>query len=370
MTLAAFDEAGSMAALADPSTPQEVLKYFLTEGSRRSQLLSAVFNNPSAPEESVARIAENATGEVINALLSTPRLMESTAILAPLLHNPNLSAEQHAVVDRKLPQPPPVIVKASTTPGPKFVEDPVLKGILLELSLIPPVKGTKPVPLSLAGMPEFAPKALDAYKADYESITDTELLEWLKEHEAELEAEQRDEKPFTLLGGVDELGGEDPAEITAEALQAAKGNSTSEDERVSTLQKLARLNVAERIKVAMLGTKEERGILIRDGSKLVSSAVLTSPKVSEQEIEAFANMKNVRENVLRDIGRNHRFKKNYVVVKNLCANPRTPLDVSLSLIKNLIGPDLKTLSMNKNVPETLRKMAQKLFNVRTNPGRG
>ena len=98
--------------------------------------------------------------------------------------------------------------------------------------------------------------------------------------------------------------------------------------------------------------------------------MLTSPKVSEQEIEAFANMKNVRENVLRDIGRNHRFKKNYVVVKNLCANPRTPLDVSLSLIKNLIGPDLKTLSMNKNVPETLRKMAQKLFNVRTNPGRG
>jgi len=242
--------------------------------------------------------------------------MESTAILAPLLHNPNLSAEQHAVVDRKLSQ-----------------------------------LGAR-------------------NRGAFESITDTELLEWLKEHEAELEAEQRDEKPFTLLGGVDELGGEDPAEITAEALQAAKGNSTSEDERVSTLQKLARLNVAERIKVAMLGTKEERGILIRDGSKLVSSAVLTSPKVSEQEIEAFANMKNVRENVLRDIGRNHRFKKNYVVVKNLCANPRTPLDVSLSLIKNLIGPDLKTLSMNKNVPETLRKMAQKLFNVRTNPGRG
>ena len=134
------------------------------------------------------------------------------------------------------------------------------------------------------------------------------------------------------------------------------------------MQKLARLNVAERIKLAMMGTKEERGILIRDGSKLVSSAVLASPKVSEQEIESFANMKNVRENVLRDIARNPRFKKNYVVKKNLAGNPRTPLDLSLGLIKGLLAPDLKTLSMNKNVPETLRTMAKKLFEIRMSPG--
>jgi hypothetical protein len=60
--------------------------------------------------------------------------------------------------------------------------------------------------------------------------------------------------------------------------------------------------------------------------------------------------------------------KNYVVVRNLCNNPRTPLDLSLTMMKNLMGPDLKILSMNKNVPETLRKMAQKLFKMRTSPG--
>jgi hypothetical protein len=82
-------------------------------------------------------------------------------------------------------------------------------------------------------------------------------------------------------------------------------------------------------------------------------------------------MKNVRENVLRDIARNPRFKKNYVVKKSLCGNPRTPLDLSLGLIKALLAPDLKTLSMNKNVPETLRTMANKLFQIRMSPsGRG
>ena len=166
-----------------------------------------------------------------------------------------------------------------------------------------------------------------------------------------------------LLGGMDELGEEEVAVITPEAIEAAKGKG--DEVRLSTMQKLAKMNVGERIKIAMLGSKEERSILIRDGSKLVSSAVLASPKVSEQEVETFASMKNVRENVLRDIARSHKFMKSYVIVKNLCNNPRTPLDLSLALLKNLMPPDLKTLSMNKNVPETLRKMGLKLFKVRT-----
>jgi hypothetical protein len=124
------------------------------------------------------------------------------------------------------------------------------------------------------------------------------------------------------------------------------------------------LKVGERIKLAMLGSKEERNILVRDSSKLVSSAVLASPKVSEAEIEGFANMKNVREHVLRGIARNPKFKKSNVVVRNLCNNPRTPLDLSLGLMKKLMTPDIKILSINKNVPETLRKMASRMYDMR------
>jgi hypothetical protein len=204
--------------------------------------------------------------------------------------------------------------------------------------------------------------------AEVGTVTDTHVLDWLKEHASELEAEEKEAKPFALMGGVDETSEEESAEITPEALAAAKGKGAAQDERVSVLQKLARMKVSERIKVAMIGSREERNILIRDSSKLVSSAVLASPKVSDQEVESFANMKNVRENVLRDIARSHKFMKNYVVVRNLCGNPRTPLDLSLGLMKNLLAPDLRTLSMNKNVPETLRKMALKLFKTRTSPG--
>jgi len=138
-------------------------------------------------------------------------------------------------------------------------------------------------------------------------------------------------------------------------------------ERVSVLQKIARLTVGQRVQLAMRGSKEERSILIRDGSKLVSAAVLVSPKVSEAEIENFAALKNVQEQVLRDIARNPKYKKNYPVIRNLANNPRTPLDLSLGLMNHLMVMDLKTLSMNKNVPETLRKIALKRFKEKSAP---
>ena len=312
MTLTGFDDVGSAEAAADPNTPPEVLNYFLAPSNRRPRLLLPLFNNPSVSEETLATIAETATGEITSILLASERVMRSKIVLRPLLNNPNLTSEEHVQIASQLTQ-----------------------------------------------------LGVDVAK-EFGTITDHAVLEWLKEHFAELEAEEREAKPFALMGGMDELGGDEATAVTAESIAAAKGQSRGkeDDERLSTLQRLAKMNVAERIKVGMLGTKEERSILIRDGSKLVSSAVLASPKLSEQEVEAFANMKNVRENVLRDIARSHRFMKNYVVVKNLCNNPRTPLDLSLGLMKNLMGPDLKVLSMNKNVPETLRKMATRLFQTR------
>ena len=157
------------------------------------------------------------------------------------------------------------------------------------------------------------------------------------------------------------------AEPATAAPATAAAPAKEEVVRLSTLQKINNLNVANRVKLAFLGNKEERMILIRDGSKVVSGAVLASPKISDQEVETIAGMKNVQESVLRDLARNRRFVKKYSVVRNLVNNPRTPLDLSLTFMKNLLPVDLKGLSMNKNVPETLRKMALRSFKEKTAP---
>ena len=150
-------------------------------------------------------------------------------------------------------------------------------------------------------------------------------------------------------------------EAAKPAAAALKKPAQGATDRDSALQKISKLGIQGRITLAMRGTKEERAILIRDSTKLVCIAVLDSPKVSDGEVEKFALQKNVLEAVLRGIPMRRKFAKNYVIMRNLVFNPRTPLDLSLSLMKNLLVHDLKNLSGNKEVSETVRKLALRMF---------
>jgi len=137
------------------------------------------------------------------------------------------------------------------------------------------------------------------------------------------------------------------------------------ERRDSTLQKIAKLDIKGRIALAVRGGKEERSILIRDGTKLVALAVLDSPKVTDGEVEGYALQKNVLEAVLRQIPLKRKFAKNYNIMRNLVFNPRTPLDLSLGLMKGLMAHDLKNLAGNKEVAETIRKLALRMFKQKT-----
>lgn len=129
--------------------------------------------------------------------------------------------------------------------------------------------------------------------------------------------------------------------------------------RVSTIQRLATMSVTERVKAAMLGTRDERAILIRDTNKLVAAAVLSSPKLSQSEVEAFAKMATVSDEVLRLIGTNRTWTKQYAVLAAVVRNPKTPIAVSLNLVSRLNERDIKMLSMDRNVPEPVRVAARK-----------
>ena len=141
----------------------------------------------------------------------------------------------------------------------------------------------------------------------------------------------------------------------------AKGASPISQARGSALQRISKLDVKGRIQLAMKGSKEERALLVRDGTKIVALAVLDSPKISDSEVEKFAGQKNVLEAVLRAIPLKRRYMKQYNVVRNLVFNPRTPIDVSLGLMKNIQVADLKNLSGNKEVSDTVRKLALRMF---------
>jgi hypothetical protein len=135
--------------------------------------------------------------------------------------------------------------------------------------------------------------------------------------------------------------------------------SAPTDERESTIQVLAKMGFTQRLKAAVKGTREMRAILVRDPNKLIAASVLSSPKLTEQEVESFSRMANVSEDVLRIIGTNRSWTKNYGVVVGLTKNPKTPLAMSMNLMARLNDRDLTMLSIDRNVPEPLRVAARK-----------
>ena len=145
--------------------------------------------------------------------------------------------------------------------------------------------------------------------------------------------------------------------VLAEAVAEAEPDAAR---RQTLLQRLAKMTVAQRVQFAIKGGSEARRTLIRDSNKVVQRAVLQSPRLTDQEVEAFAAMTSLTDEILRLIANNRNFRKNYTVVRNLLNNPKTPLDVTLHILPMINQIDLKRLCTNKNVPETLRTTAVKL----------
>jgi hypothetical protein len=336
MTLAGWDEASSIAACRDPNTPRQVLDYFVSPDNRRPKLVPALLDNPTVTEAALMEMAQTASRELVDMMLASARVQKSPHVLHSLGTNVHLTPEEGAQ----------------------------LKAALAAL-------GEQEQTMKLPA---------------YEEVGEEGKTQYELEHAAEIAAEEG--KAFELVGGTlhdeDSLAAAAALQIAPEAIApapAAAGTEPAADdkmlkmrqtdadfrERLSPLQKISRLTVGQRVQLAMRGNKEERFILIRDGSKVVSSAVLQSPKLSDAEVETFAGMKNVQESVMRDIARTKKFMKNYAVIRCLVNNPRCPLDLSLGLMNHLLVNDMKALSMNKNVADTLRKLALKKYKEKSAP---
>ena len=188
-------------------------------------------------------------------------------------------------------------------------------------------------------------------------LSESPALAAALEHSTSITAEQRN-----LLREIHGPSTPQDEAALAEVVAAAEPEPAK---RQSLLQQISKMNVAARVQFAIKGGTEARRTLIRDVSKVVQRAVLQSPRLTDQEVESFASMSTLTDEILRLIANNRNFRKNYAVVRNLLNNPKTPIDISLHLLPALNAQDLKRLGMNKNVPETLRSSALKLQRTRT-----
>jgi pyruvate/2-oxoglutarate dehydrogenase complex dihydrolipoamide acyltransferase (E2) component len=351
LTLAGWDEAASRAAAGNANTAKEVLDYLVSPKNLRPALLPALLGNSAVSEASLLEIALSAGRDAVEMMLKSDRVNGSIPILNALLSNPNLSGIQSESIRNKIepPAPPPEVEAPAADSGPAE-------------------KTASPEEVLPTSSADEAPEG--------EDVLDEGVLAYFTEHANEIAAEAG--HAYQPIGGIhEEFSHPEPAAAGQTATATASSNSAAgaaakkapikktnlspQESRGSALQKIAKLDIKGRIQLAMKGSKEERSLLIRDGTKIVALAVLESPKISDGEVERFASQKNVLESVLRGIPMKRRFAKNYAVVRNLVFNPRTPLDLSLALMKNMLIGDLRNLSNNKEISDTVRKLATKMF---------
>lgn len=136
-------------------------------------------------------------------------------------------------------------------------------------------------------------------------------------------------------------------------------------ERVSLIRRIMLMNTRDRMKLAMKGDREARSILIRDANKVVCSAVINNPRITEQEIENISAMRTISDEVLRLIALNRSWARSYPIIHNLARNPRTPIPTAIGILPRIRTKDLLNLSQSRNVSEAVRRQAHRLAGARS-----
>lgn len=305
-SLADFPEDALIPLLQSAFTATAVLQFFSRPPFRSRELLDQVILNTATPDEAIAALSDQVDAPQIEAILiNLMRLLRCPAILEALERNPQNTSDTR----RRFGEIRAEFFEKRNTFVP--VSPFSASEMLGETAVTPSGDGVEPE--------EFHPLVTV-------------------------------DSPDAVVDATVHLLEQDGEEIHAE--------------RVTTLQKIARMTVAERVQLALKGSRDERLILVRDANKVVGRAVLQSPKITENEVEWIAQMRNVNEEVLRLVGTARAWAKNYSVIHNLVKNSRAPIAVTLPLLNRILIRDLKTLARNKNIPEVIRKNAQRMAATR------
>ncbi len=181
-------------------------------------------------------------------------------------------------------------------------------------------------------------------------------------------------KPVQAIEGIEtQIGSEDVQESFLDGIYFSEDlteeiGETNEERRESLLHRIKRMNIAERIKLAILGNREARAILVRDSHRIVACSVLRNPHLTDMEVILIAQSRTVDEEILCEIAATRKWARIYQVKVSLINNPKTPPHISLNLISHLRGTDLKALINNRNIPGIVTSTARRIVEEKKKRG--
>jgi hypothetical protein len=319
-----------------------VLDFFVDYAELPVEIHEAILQNPKTPEQTIVKFVRRTTnGELLELVsFNQQRLIKTPAIIDAIIANPYRTAEAER--------------RASEVKREFFEKERGVQQIADELR----AQGKE----AAAEFLETADFAQNADETDF-SFEDALLLASMIEvPDAEIDDSWLS---LDLIEDLYEETAEQREAIVNKILGELKFEEDSvSTERISTLNRVMKMNMKDRMKLAMKGDREARNILIRDPNRIVAQAVVQNPKITEQEVEKIATMRTVPEEVLRLVAINRAWSRNYQIMFKLAQNPRTPLANSMNILTRLQTKDLLAMSKNRNVSEAVRKQSFRLASLR------
>ena len=322
---------------ADPTAPAEVLGFLCLWQNSPRQIREATILNRTTPDIALAHLATiSQDASVVEAIsLKQQSLIDCPAIIEAILHNPvsSLEAQRRATEVRE-----------------EFFEKEFGAQMIAEERRVRAEAAAKSAKeIFIESLDDLVRLGLIDETADL--IDDTLVDEYESEVGVLDEARPQPEEQIdyaAILGDILNDEEEDMAKKTP-------------DERKAMFQQIAIMSIKERVLLGMKGTREARMILVRDPNRIVSCSVLRNPRLTENEIENISTIRALPEEVLRQIGMNRAWTRSYIVIHNLVKNPRTPIAMSLNFLNRIQTRDLRNLAHNKNIPDVIRTMANRMY---------
>jgi hypothetical protein len=342
-TIASQDAAGLEGLVRSNEVTPAVLSHLMRRPALPHGVYEALITNRFTPPESVVEFTESTTSGPLLELIALNQqlLIQTPAIIDAIVANPHRTAEAER--------------RAIETRKEFFEKERGAQQIANELR----AQGRE-------AAAEFIERSEFAANLSATGLTAEDAM-FLAEH---IEVPDRETDDSWLgLEYIEELYEETEAQRQA-AFEKILGEWQNEDgtvssERISMLNRIMKMGVKDRVKLAMKGDREARNILIRDPNRLVAQAVANNPRITEQEVEQIAAMRTVTEDVLRHISTNRQWMRSYTIMHNLARNPRTPISNAMSIMSRMQLRDLVNLSKNRNVSDAVRRHALRLSNART-----
>ncbi|HEX6284743.1 MAG TPA: hypothetical protein VFZ71_07705, partial [Pyrinomonadaceae bacterium] len=281
-----------LAAAAD-DTPPSVLAYLATQPDATPNIHEAVILNANTPDDALAKLAgATAHGPLLELIaINQQRLVRAPELIEAILANPARTGEAER--------------RARETRKEFFEKERGARQIAEELRARGHTAAAEFFETAELTTPTGELSFDDAWLiAQHIEVSDDDLDDsWLPaERYADLISETAEESAANLQ-----------RVLESERLETGEVNA----ERVSLIRRIMFMSTKDRMKLAMKGDREARGILIRDSNRVVCSAVVSNPRISEQEIENIASMRTVSDEVLRLIALNRAWARAYPIIHNL-----------------------------------------------------